>query len=78
MARLWLTVNPEELAAKLVVYHAGPGATTFLAMMKITSLLVGAFFTLIVVPAYIKAEKPPVEIAGGKLFHSSSSSYSHH
>ena len=47
----------------LLIYHAGTGRTTFLAMLKLTSLIVGSFFGLLVVPSYIKADKPRREIA---------------
>lgn len=53
-----------ELPERLIIYHAGTGRTTFLAMIKITTLFVGAFFCLIVAPGYIKAEKSELEIAG--------------
>ncbi|KOS21493.1 hypothetical protein ESCO_005100 [Escovopsis weberi] len=57
----WTTA---EIAETLLIYHAGTGRITFLAMLKVTSLFVGAFFCLIVGPSYIKADKPPSEIAG--------------
>lgn len=34
-------------------------------MLKLTSLLLGAFFTFLLVPSYVKAEKPMAEIAAG-------------
>jgi hypothetical protein len=34
-------------------------------MVKITTLIMGAFFCFIVVPSYVKAEKPEWETAGG-------------
>jgi hypothetical protein len=49
---------------RVLIYHAGTGRTTFLAMIKVTTLFLGAFFTFILVPSYIKAEKPPLETAG--------------
>lgn len=52
-----------EIAEKLLIYHAGTGRTTFLSMFKVTTLFVTAFFALIAVPAYIKAEKPPSDVA---------------
>lgn len=36
-------------------------------MVKITTLFMGAFFCCIVVPSYVKAEKPEWETAGGEL-----------
>ncbi|KAM5355189.1 hypothetical protein ACJ41O_001835 [Fusarium nematophilum] len=52
-----------ELPERLIIYHAGTGRTTFLAMVKITTLFLGAFFCFIVAPSYIKAEKPEWETA---------------
>ncbi|UPK97912.1 hypothetical protein LCI18_008847 [Fusarium solani-melongenae] len=52
-----------ELPEKLIIYHAGTGRTTFLAMVKITTLFLGAFFCFIVAPSYIKADKPEWETA---------------
>ncbi|KAF7536928.1 hypothetical protein G7Z17_g12959 [Cylindrodendrum hubeiense] len=49
---------------RLIIYHAGTGRTTFLAMVKVTTLFIGAFFCFLVAPGYIKAEKPVVETAG--------------
>ncbi|KAM0563002.1 hypothetical protein ACHAPJ_001845 [Fusarium lateritium] len=47
-----------ELPERLIIYHAGTGRTTFMAMLKITTLFMGAFFCFIVAPSYIKAGKP--------------------
>ncbi|KAG8413070.1 hypothetical protein J3459_015800 [Metarhizium acridum] len=55
-----------EIPERLIIYHAGTGRIAFLAMLKLTSLLLGAFFTLLVVPSYIQAEKPPLETAAVK------------
>ncbi|RTE78862.1 hypothetical protein BHE90_006636 [Fusarium euwallaceae] len=52
-----------ELPEKLIIYHAGTGRTTFLAMVKITTLFIGAFFCFVVAPSYIKADKPEWETA---------------
>ncbi|KAH7156557.1 hypothetical protein EDB81DRAFT_757004 [Dactylonectria macrodidyma] len=49
---------------RLIIYHAGTGRTTFLAMVKVTTLFMGAFFCLVIAPAYIKDEKPALETAG--------------
>lgn len=56
-----------DIAERLLIYHAGTGRITFLAMVKVTTLFLGAFFTFIVVPGYIKAEKPEWEILGGEF-----------
>lgn len=53
-----------EIPERVIIYHAGTGRTTFLAMLKLTSLFIGAFFCFIAVPTYIKADKPPEETAG--------------
>ncbi|KAF5020925.1 hypothetical protein F66182_7077 [Fusarium sp. NRRL 66182] len=52
-----------ELPERLIIYHAGTGRTTFMAMLKITTLFMGAFFCFIVAPSYIKAGKPELETA---------------
>jgi hypothetical protein len=56
-----------EVAERLLIYHAGTGRITFLAMVKVTTLFLGAFFTFIVVPGYVKAEKPEWETLGGEF-----------
>ncbi|PTB68763.1 hypothetical protein BBK36DRAFT_1191828 [Trichoderma citrinoviride] len=56
-----------DIAERLLIYHAGTGRITFLAMVKVTTLFLGAFFTFIVVPGYVKAEKPEWEIMGVAL-----------
>ncbi|KAL7802142.1 hypothetical protein V8C44DRAFT_345847 [Trichoderma aethiopicum] len=56
-----------EIAERLLIYHAGTGRITFLAMVKVTTLFLGAFFTFIVVPGYVKAEKSEWEILGVAL-----------
>ncbi|KFA76482.1 hypothetical protein S40288_06488 [Stachybotrys chartarum IBT 40288] len=52
------------VAERLLIFHAGTGRITFLAMVKVTTLFVGVFFCFILVPAYIKNEKPAWETAG--------------
>ncbi|KAH8734540.1 hypothetical protein BGZ61DRAFT_125690 [Ilyonectria robusta] len=52
------------LPERLIIYHAGTGRTTFLAMVKVTTLFIGCFFCFVVAPGYIKAEKPVWETAG--------------
>ncbi|KAK2595353.1 hypothetical protein QQS21_006953 [Conoideocrella luteorostrata] len=56
-----------DIPERLIIYHAGTGRIAFLAMLKLTSLLLGAFFTFLVVPSYVKAEKPVAETAAGML-----------
>ncbi|KAJ9423120.1 thioredoxin-like protein [Fusarium oxysporum] len=53
-----------KLPEKLIIYHAGTGRITFMAMLKITTLFLGAFFCCVVAPSYIKAEKPELLTAG--------------
>ena len=64
----WLTREVlAEIPERLIIYHAGTGRTTFLAMLKLTSIFIGAFFTFVVVPGYVKSDKPWPETAGGAL-----------
>ncbi|KAL7949682.1 hypothetical protein V8C42DRAFT_311635 [Trichoderma barbatum] len=56
-----------DVAERLLIYHAGTGRITFLAMVKVTTLFLGAFFTFVVVPGYVKAEKPEWETVGVAL-----------
>lgn len=67
MVRNLLMVVSLDIAERLLIYHAGTGRITFLAMVKVTTLFLGAFFTFVVVPGYIKAEKPEWETVGGEL-----------
>ncbi|KAM3515435.1 hypothetical protein MY11210_000997 [Beauveria gryllotalpidicola] len=50
-----------EIPERLLIYHAGTGRTTFLAMLKVTTLFIGAFFCFVAVPSYIAADKPVSE-----------------
>ncbi|KAG5989412.1 hypothetical protein E4U54_004344 [Claviceps lovelessii] len=52
-----------DIPERLIIYHAGTGRVAFLAMLKLTSLLLGAFFVLLVVPSYVMAEKPMAQTA---------------
>ncbi|KAF4991621.1 hypothetical protein FGRMN_7740 [Fusarium graminum] len=56
-----------ELPEKLIIYHGGTGRITFMAMLKITTLFLGAFFCFIVTPSYVKADKPEWVTASGKF-----------
>ncbi|EFX00898.1 hypothetical protein CMQ_1979 [Grosmannia clavigera kw1407] len=53
-----------RLPERLLIYHAGTPRTTFLACLKVTTLFGLAFFTFLVGPAYIAAEKPWWQVAG--------------
>ncbi|KAJ6784246.1 hypothetical protein PWT90_09573 [Aphanocladium album] len=57
-------VNPAaDIPERILIYHAGTGRTTFLAMLKVTTLFIGAFFCCVAIPSYIKADKPVEETA---------------
>ncbi|KAK4170329.1 hypothetical protein QBC43DRAFT_328979 [Cladorrhinum sp. PSN259] len=43
--------------AKLIIYHAGTGKTSFLAVLKLTTIFVFGFFCLIMTPTYLAAGK---------------------
>ncbi|CAH0014994.1 unnamed protein product [Clonostachys rhizophaga] len=59
----WLTLKHVALPARVLIFHAGTARTTFIALLKVTSLFIGAFFCGIVVPTYIKSEKPAWDTA---------------
>ncbi|KAH0594016.1 hypothetical protein MHUMG1_08339 [Metarhizium humberi] len=48
-----------DIPERILIYHAGTGRIAFLAVLKLTSLLLGAFFTLLAAPSYFRAGKPP-------------------
>lgn len=54
------TVFPETL----VIYHAGTGRVLYLAVLKLTTIVLSAIFCGVLVPAYITDEKPWWECAG--------------
>lgn len=56
------TVFPE----RLVIYHAGTGRVAFLAILKLTTVVMSAIFCGVLVPAYITDEKPWRECLGRK------------
>lgn len=47
----------------LLIFHAGTTRTTFLALLKLTSLLIGAFFVGIITPTYVRSDKSYKETA---------------
>ncbi|KAG9258269.1 uncharacterized protein F5Z01DRAFT_670917 [Emericellopsis atlantica] len=55
-------VQNTAIPRKVLIYHAGTIRTTFLGFLKASTLLVGAFYLSLVVPAYIKEGKDPLEI----------------
>ncbi|KAH8173759.1 4-coumarate-CoA ligase 2 [Sarocladium implicatum] len=50
----------QALPERVIIYHAGSGRVSFLAMFKVTSLLLGAFFCFAVAPAYYSSDKVDV------------------
>ncbi|KID84785.1 hypothetical protein MGU_07935 [Metarhizium guizhouense ARSEF 977] len=52
-----------DIPERILIYHAGTGRIAFLAALKLTSLLLGAFFTLLAAPSYFQAGKPPLATA---------------
>ncbi|KFG78593.1 hypothetical protein MANI_002921 [Metarhizium anisopliae] len=54
-----------DIPERILIYHAGSGRIAFLAVLKLTSLLLGAFFTLLAAPSYFRAGKPPPATAAG-------------
>jgi hypothetical protein len=55
-----LLVFPE----RLVVYHAGATRSTIIGCMKVTTIIIFAFFSLVVAPAHWKSEEQPKWVAG--------------
>ncbi|KAG5953703.1 hypothetical protein E4U58_000311 [Claviceps cyperi] len=47
-----------ETPERLIIYHFGRGRVGVLAVLKLTSILVGAFFTFFLVPSFVMADKP--------------------
>ncbi|RKF62269.1 hypothetical protein OnM2_034055 [Erysiphe neolycopersici] len=43
--------------SQILIYHAGTGRTVFLGCLKLTTIFICGFFTLVVVPKHILAEK---------------------
>ncbi|RKF81768.1 hypothetical protein GcM1_179019, partial [Golovinomyces cichoracearum] len=43
--------------AQILIYHAGTGRTVFLGCLKLTTIFICGFFSLVVVPKHILAEK---------------------
>ncbi|KAM3064925.1 hypothetical protein ACMFMG_011247 [Clarireedia jacksonii] len=42
---------------RLLIYHSGTGRTVFLGCLKVTTIFIFAFFTLVVAPAHFYAEE---------------------
>ncbi|KAN0092433.1 hypothetical protein V8E51_018280 [Hyaloscypha variabilis] len=66
--------TPSKIPAKktpyperLLVYHAGTGRTVFLGCLKVTTIFIFSFFTLVVAPAHFFAEAEPPWVAIGVL-----------
>ncbi len=58
-----VTVYPE----RLLVYHSGTGKTVFIGCLKLTTIFLFIFSTLVLAPAYIQApEKDWFMISAGQ------------
>ncbi|KID94096.1 hypothetical protein MAJ_09935, partial [Metarhizium majus ARSEF 297] len=57
------SAKSHDIPERILIYHAGTGRIAFLAALKLTSLLLGAFFTLLAAPSYFQAGKPPLATA---------------
>lgn len=55
-----MIVFPETL----VIYHAGTGRVLYLAVLKLTTIVLSAIFCGVLVPAYISDGRPWLECAG--------------
>ncbi|ESZ97437.1 hypothetical protein SBOR_2126 [Sclerotinia borealis F-4128] len=66
-------VTPQYASKKLaypellLVYHSGTGKTVFLGCLKITTIFIFVFFTLVVAPAHYYAEDEPRWVAPAVL-----------
>src|SRR4051812_21283042 len=56
---------------RLLIYHSGTGRTVFLGCLKVTTIFIFAFFSLVVAPAhfYAEEEQPKWVAPTGKEFH---------
>ncbi|TGO85919.1 hypothetical protein BPOR_0351g00020 [Botrytis porri] len=52
---------------RLLIYHSGTGRTVFLGCLKVTTIFIFVFFTLIVAPAHYYAEDEPEWVAPAVL-----------
>ncbi|QSZ35261.1 hypothetical protein DSL72_008130 [Monilinia vaccinii-corymbosi] len=52
---------------RLLVYHSGTGRTVFLGCLKVTTVFIFVFFTLVVAPAHYYAEDEPGWVAPAVL-----------
>lgn len=53
---------------RLIVYHAGTGRTVFLGCLKLTTIFIFTFFSLVVAPAHFNSDDEPKWVAGGGTF----------
>lgn len=58
------TVFPE----RLLIYHAGTGRSVFLGCLRITTIFIFAFFSLVVAPTHFFAEDEPIWVAPAGKF----------
>lgn len=52
---------------RLLIYHAGTGRSVFLGCLRVTTIFVFTFFTLVVAPTHLYAENEPLWIAGAVM-----------
>ncbi|KAF7856044.1 hypothetical protein EAF04_010000 [Stromatinia cepivora] len=52
---------------RLLIYHSGTGRTVFLGCLKVTTIFIFVFFTLVVAPAHYYAEDEPQWVAPAVL-----------
>ncbi|ATZ46540.1 hypothetical protein BCIN_01g11180 [Botrytis cinerea B05.10] len=52
---------------RLLIYHSGTGRTVFLGCLKVTTIFIFVFFTLVVAPAHYYAEDEPEWVAPAVL-----------
>ncbi|KUJ18969.1 uncharacterized protein LY89DRAFT_683789 [Mollisia scopiformis] len=56
-----------QFPERLLIYHAGTGRTVFLGCLKVTTIFIFSFFSLVFAPTHFYAEEQPVWVAGGVL-----------
>jgi hypothetical protein len=56
------------LPGRLIVYHAGTGRSVFLGCLRVTTIFMFSFFSLVVAPTYWYAEGDQKWVAAGSMF----------
>ena len=59
----------KDVTDRILIYHAGTGRTTMIAMIKLTTLFISAFFCGIIVPSYVNSGKDILDTAQGSSSH---------